>query len=226
MQICIVEDDLRLAKVLQQTLEEDGSTAVHLASGRNATSYIASQHFDAVVLDLMLPGTSGLTVLNRLRQSRCGTPVLVLSALDTVPEMVRALDAGADDYLTKPFDIDLFLARVRSVSRRGIIPQGTSITVGPVTLETTQRRVWNQGSEIDLTRREYMMLGTLARRSGQVVTRRQLTDAVWGSGTDVSEGNLDYHVHSLRAKLGQVTGKMIRTVRGVGYVLQNVAEDS
>jgi DNA-binding response OmpR family regulator len=220
MQVCIVEDDARLAGLLQQALEEEGSVAIHLADGENAASYIASHSFDVVVLDLMLPGVNGLTVLKQLRRVQCQTPVLVLSASDTVPEMIRALDIGADDYMTKPFHLDLFLARIRSVSRRGVIPQGTTLTVGPVKLQPSRRTARLRGERIDLTRREYMMLETLMRRAGHVVTRDQLTDAVWGMAAEVSKNNLDYHIHSLRTKLGPACEGMIRTVRGIGYMLQ------
>ena len=220
VQVCIVEDDARLAGLLQQALEEEGSVAIHLADGENAASYIASHPFDVVVLDLMLPVVNGLTVLKQLRRVQCQTPVLVLSASDTVPEMIRALDIGADDYMTKPFHLDLFLARIRSVSRRGVIPQGTTLTVGPVKLRPSQRTARLRGERIDLTRREYMMLETLMRRAGHVVTRDQLTDAVWGMAAEVSKNNLDYHMHSLRTKLGPACEGMIRTVRGIGYMLQ------
>jgi two-component system copper resistance phosphate regulon response regulator CusR len=221
MQVCLVEDDARIAELLQQALEEEGSVVVHLASGENAASYIASQSFDVVVLDLMLPVISGLTVLQHLRQGRCQTPVLILSASDTVPEMIRALDIGADDYMTKPFHLELFLARVRSVSRRGAIPQSIALTIGPVMLQPSQRRARLHGERLELTRREYMMLETLMRRVGRVVTRDQLTAAVWGITAEVSKNNLDYYVHSLRAKLGPACEGMIQTVRGIGYILQH-----
>jgi DNA-binding response OmpR family regulator len=224
MQVCIVEDDATLVGLLQQALEEDGSVVVHLASGENAANYIASHSFDVVVLDLVLPVTSGLMVLKHLRHVRCQTPVLVLSASDTVPEMIRALDIGADDYMTKPFHLELFLARVRSVSRRGAIPQGTALTIGPVMLQASRRQARIHGEPLDLTRREYMMLETLMRRAGRVVTRDQLAVAVWGMAAEVSKNNLDYHMHSLRAKLGPACGGMIQTVRGIGYLLQGEVE--
>jgi DNA-binding response OmpR family regulator len=224
MHVCIVEDDARLAELLQQALEEEDSVVVHLASGENAASYIASQSFDVVVLDLMLPVTGGMTVLKQLRDIRCQTPVLVLSASDTVPEMIRALDIGADDYMTKPFNLELFLAHVRSVSRRGAIPQSIAITIGPVMLQPSQRQARLHGEPLELTRREYMMLETLMRRAGCVVTRDQLTTAVWGMAAEVSKNNLDYHIHSLRAKLGPACMGMIQTVRGIGYMLQRGIE--
>jgi DNA-binding response OmpR family regulator len=224
MQVCIVEDDARLAELLQQALQEEGSTAIHLASGQNAASYIASHPFDIVVLDLMLPEISGVTVLKQMRQQRCQTPVLVLSASDTVPEMIRALDAGADDFMTKPFHLELFLARVRSVSRRGAIPRGTSLSVGPIQLQVNQHKALLQGEPLALTRREYMLLETLMRRPGHVVTRNQLADAVWGLAADVSKSNLDYHMHSLRSKLGPKCDGLIRTIRGTGYILNFEAE--
>ena len=220
MQVCVIEDDERLARLLQQALEEDGSTVTHLATGEHAAAYIGSHPFDVVVLDLMLPVTSGLDILAQLRSAHCHTPVLVLSARDTVPQMVRALDAGADDYMTKPFHVELFLARVRSVSRRGSVPQAMELTLGPLTLIPAQREVRLEGTVVELGRREYMLLETLMRRAGRVITREQIAEAVWGFDADVTKGNLDYHMHSLRAKLGPRCERMLRTLRGTGYILQ------
>ncbi len=219
MQVCIVESDAKLACTLERALEKTGSATTRLSSGDGAAGFIASQSFDAVVLDLLLPGTGGFAVLEQMRRARCQTPVLVLSACDAVPEMVRALDSGADDYMTKPCDLDLFLARIRSVARRGAIPQGTVASLGPLTLSFSRRVARLDGKPLKLTRREYMLLETLIRRTGQVVTRDQLATAVWGYGADVSKGNLDYHVHSLRAKLSPACKNMIQTMRGIGYVL-------
>ena len=226
MQVCIVEDDARLASLLRQALEEDGSSITHLTSGEQAAVYIATHPFDAVVLDLMLPGTGGLDVLKQLRRLECHTPVLILSARDTVAEMVRALDTGADDYLTKPFHLHLFLARVRSISRRGVNPQAATLRSGPIELEPAQRTIRVQGQAIELTRREFMLIETLVRRAGQVITRDQLVEAVWGHAADISKGNLDFHIHSLRTKLGPEAGGMLRTLRGVGYMLAHQAAHS
>lgn len=219
MQVCIVGDDVKLAAVLQRALEQDCSVPTHLESGEGAAHFIASQPFDAAVLDLSLSDPGGLVVIEHMRRMRCQTPVLVLSTCDTVPEMVRALDAGADDYMVKPFHLDLFLARLRSVARRGAVPRGTTLVIGPVALHSSRRAISLDGQSVELTRREYMLLETLMRRAGQVVTRDQLTTAVWGYAADVSKNNLDYHMHSLRAKLGPVCEGMIRTIRGIGYLL-------
>lgn len=219
----MIEDDFRLAALVKQALEENCHAVVHLAKGEVAASYIAMHRFDIVLLDLMLPDVSGLTVLKQLRQADCQTPVLVLSARDTVPDMVCALDIGADDYLTKPFHLDLLLARLRSVSRRGVVPQKAELVVGPLSLNPGQCRVRLDGRTLDLTRREYMLLETLMRRTGHVMTRDQLTDAVWGMTADISSNNLEVHIHGLRAKLGPSVGKLIRTVRGIGYMMQREA---
>ncbi len=219
MQVCIVSDDAKLAAVLQQALERDCSVPTHLASGEGAAQFIASQSFDAVVLDLLLPDIGGLAVIEDMRRMRCQAPILAFSACDSVPEMIRALDAGADDYMTKPFSLDLFLARLRSVARRGAVPRNTILAIGPVALHFSRRAVCLDGQPVELTRREYMLLEILMRRAGQVVTRDQLATAVWGYAADVSKSNLDYHMHSLRAKLGPVCEGMIRTIRGIGYLL-------
>ena len=169
----------------------------------------------------MLPGTSGLEILAHLRRAKCQTPVLVLSARDTVPEIIRALDHGADDYLTKPFHLELFLARVRSLARRRAAPYTLILTKGPLMLDPTRHQVRVGEQPVKLTRREFMLLETLMRRAGQVVTRDQIAEAVWGHDADLSKGNLDYHIYSLRAKLGPVCEGMVQTMRGTGYMLAN-----
>lgn len=216
----MVEDDTRLAELVQQALEENRHVVVHLDSGEQAASYIAARQFDAVLLDLMLPDVSGLTVLRQLRQTNCQTPVIILSARDTVPEMVRALDIGADDYLTKPFHLDILLARLRSVVRRGPASASPDLVAGPISLNQSQCTARINGRSLDLTRREYMLLEVFVRRAGQVLTRDQLADAVWGISADVSNNNLDVHIHGLRTKLGPMGAMCIQTVRGLGYMLQ------
>jgi len=216
----MVEDDIRLAELVQQVLEENRHVVVHLDSGEEAASYIAASRFDAVLLDLMLPDISGLTVLKQVRQANCQTPVIIVSARDTVPEMVRALDIGADDYLTKPFHLDILLARLRSVVRRGPVTPTADLVAGSISLNQKQCTARVDGTQLDLTRREYMLLETFVRRAGQVLTRDQLADAVWGVAAEVSNNNLDVHIHSLRTKLGPKGAMYIQTLRGVGYVLQ------
>lgn len=222
----MVEDDIRLAELVQQVLEENRHVVVHLDSGEEAASYIATHPFDAVLLDLMLPDVSGIRVLKQVRQANCQTPVIILSARDTVPEMVRALDIGADDYLTKPFHLDILLARLRSVVRRGPVSVTAELVAGPISLNQSQCTVRLDGRLLDLTRREYMLLEAFVRRAGQVLTRDQLADAVWGIAADVSNNNFDVHIHALRAKLGPRGAMHIQTIRGVGYVLQRESRAS
>ncbi|HUB00540.1 MAG TPA: response regulator transcription factor [Terracidiphilus sp.] len=224
MQICMIEDDVRLAELVKQALEESRHVVAHLVDGEGAAGYISAHDFDIVLLDLMLPGISGLSVLKQLRHANCLTPVIVISARDTVPEMVRALDIGADDYLTKPFHLDILLARLRSVSRRGPVPQSAELNAGPISLHQEQRVVRLDGRRLELTRREYMLLETLMRRANHVLTRDQLAEAVWGFAAEVSTNNLEVHIHSLRAKLGASGGRLIHTVRGIGYVLRREHE--
>jgi DNA-binding response OmpR family regulator len=226
MQVCMVEDDIRLAELVQQVLEENRHVVVHIDSGEEAARYIAANQFDAVLLDLMLPNVSGLTVLKQVRQANCQTPVIILSARDTVPEMVHALDIGADDYLTKPFHLDILLARLRSVVRRGPVSAAAELVAGSISLNPSQCTARLHDRPLDLTRREYMLLETFVRRAGQVLARDQLADAVWGLAADVSNNNLDVHIHSLRAKLGPEGAMYIQTVRGVGYVLQRESRAS
>jgi DNA-binding response OmpR family regulator len=224
MNVLVIEDDRRIASVLEQGLQEDGHQVYISYRGDEAYDLIASQHFDVVVLDIMLPGADGITVLKKARAEKCDIPILLLTARDAMPEIVRGLDAGADDYITKPFQLEVLLARVRAVGRRGQIAQLPELVIGTLSLDRNQRVARRCDRSIQLTQREYALLELLMRRSPQVVSRAQLIEAGWGYDAEVSDNSIDVFMHALRSKLhidGQAN--ILRTVRSIGYTLNVLA---
>lgn len=220
MQILAVEDEPAMAGLLHSALSEEGHLVTLATDGRQGLALGRSGRFDLVVLDLMLPGMDGFEVARQLRQSRIQTPILVLTARDRSRDIVTALDAGADDYLIKPFSLEVFLARVRAVSRRGEIPQPVSLEVGGLSLNTATRDVARAGRQIFLTPREYSLLELLMRHKGRVLPRSAIVEAVWGFDTEIEENTLDAFIRLLRNKI-EIAGapRLIRTVRGIGYSL-------
>jgi DNA-binding response OmpR family regulator len=176
--------------------------------------------FDVIVVDVMLPRMDGVTLTRRLRGSRNQTPVLMLTARDTPADVVNGLDSGADDYLTKPFSFDIFLARLRAVSRRGAIPRPVCLEVADVKLDPASREVTRGGQQVNLTPREYSLLELLMRNPGRVIGRETILESVWGYGCDVNENTLEAFVRLLRLKIDIQAPKLIHTVRGVGYVMR------
>ena len=220
MKILAVEDEPAMAELLQSALSEEGHTVTVARDGQEALDVAKSSGFDLMVLDLMLPRLSGFDVAQQLRRVGIQTPILVLTARDASVDIVKALDAGADDYLTKPFSLDVFLARVRAVSRRGLIPQPVCLEAGGLTLNTATRAVMRDGKAISLTPREYSLLELLMRHKGRVLSRANIVEAVWGFQTDIEENTLDVFIKLLRSKIELAsTPKLIRTVRGIGYSL-------
>jgi DNA-binding response OmpR family regulator len=220
MNVLVIEDDRRLADVVQQSLAEDGHQVLVSRRGDEGLSLIESNHFEAVVLDLMLPVMDGFTVLKTARAHEYRVPILILSARDTMMDIVRGLDLGADDYLTKPFQLQVLLARVRAVARRGPIAQPSELRVGNCLLDRGKRVLVRDGEEIPLTRKEFVLLELLMRRANKVVTREQLIETGWDYDKDVSDNSVDFYIYSLRAKLRKgPDDSMIRTVRGLGYCL-------
>ncbi len=220
MKLLVVEDDWRMAGILRQALEEDGHSVTLALDGRDGFDVASHNTFDLLLLDVMLPGLDGFAIAQRLRNARNQTPILLLTARDQTADIVKGLDLGADDYLTKPFSLDVLLARVRAVARRGPIPQPVCLSVADLTLNLGTRQVHRGSRSISLTRTEYAVLELLMRASGRVVTRETLLDEVWSSD-EIESNTLDAFVRLLRAKVdapGEV--KLIRTVRGVGYCLR------
>ncbi len=218
MLILLVEDDPRMAGLLRQGLSEEGHQ-VHLAkNGAEGLAMAKSFGFDVVILDSMLPVIDGVTVARRLREAANRTPVLMLTALDSITDVVKGLDAGADDYLTKPFAFDVLLARLRAVSRRGPIPHSVCLELADLHLHTATRKVSRGGQQINLTPREYAILELLLRNVGRPLSRNAILEAVWGFDAEVEENTVEAFIRLLRNKIDTpFEPKLIHTVRGVGY---------
>ena len=220
MRVLIVEDERRMAELLRRGISEEGHQTVVARDGNEGLSTALSFPFDVIILDVMLPGIDGLTVARRLREARVQTPVLMLTARDSVADVIKGLDTGADDYLTKPFSFDVLLARLRAVSRRGPIPQSVCLEAAGLKLDPATRQVTRDGALLSLTPREYSLLELLLRNSGRVVTRNTILESVWGYDTDVNENTLEAFVRLLRLKVDTREPKLIHTVRGIGYCLR------
>jgi DNA-binding response OmpR family regulator len=220
VQILVVEDELRMSELLRQALREEGHQVVLARDGRVGLDLARCSPFDVIVLDVLLPGMDGFTVARRLRECRNQTPVLMLTARDSPTDVVNGLDSGADDYLTKPFSIDVLLARLRSVSRRGAIPRPVLLQAADLRLDPASHSVTRSGAELNLTPREYKLLELLMRNRGRVVGRDTILESVWGFDTTVSENTLEVFVSQLRLKVDTQEPKLIRTVRGFGYMLR------
>jgi two-component system, OmpR family, response regulator MprA len=219
--ILVVDDDAPIRRMLDRTLSAEGYAVETVADGGAALASVERSAPDLVVLDVAMPGVDGLAVSRRLRAKGLAVPVLLLTARDSVPDRVAGLDAGADDYLVKPFAFEELSARLRALSRRGA-PAGRrtdpKLVVGPITLDETARRVTVEGATVDLSPREFSLLECLLRHPGQTLSRDQLLDQAWPFGVAVTPNAVDAYIHYLRDKLGSA-GQFIQTVRGVGYRL-------
>ena len=224
MRVLVAEDDVRLAGILDQSLNEAGWQVEVRHDGQEALSAAMSSSddlppYDVLLLDWMLPSLDGLSVCRRLRSMGIGTPVLMLTARGSTPDKVAGLDAGADDYLAKPFDLDELLARLRALHRRTQSDTGEHpVSVGDLTLDPASRRVTRGGAPIEISAREFDILQLLLERAGKVVTRYTILDEVWDGEADLRSNVIDVHVASLRAKIDRPFGtSTITTLRGVGY---------
>jgi DNA-binding response OmpR family regulator len=220
MQILVVEDEPRMAGLLRRTLEEEGHQVVVVSDGQQGFEIARNSPFDAVVLDIMLPGMDGISVARKLRECRNNTPVLLLTARDAPADVVKGLDSGADDYLTKPFSIDILLARLRAISRRGAVPRPVYLEVADVRLDPASRQVTRGDKLLNLTAREYKLLELFMRNRGRAISRDKILESVWGFSTEVTGNNVEVFVRQLRLKVDTSEPKLIHTVRGFGYMMR------
>ena len=221
MRILIVEDEVKLAALLRRGLAEEAHAADVARSGEDALWMAQAIEYDAIVLDLMLPGVDGIEVCRRLRVDGVWSPVLMLTARDAVEDRVGGLDAGADDYLTKPFAFTELLARLRALARRGASERPAELEVGDLRLDPATRRVWRGDAEIDLSPKEFALLETFMRRPGRVLSRFELLEHVWDYEYENRSNVIDVYVRYLREKVDRPFDRSsLETVRGVGYRLR------
>ena len=218
MRILIVEDDPAIVRFLERGLAAHGHQAVTADNGQDGVLMATEESVDFVLLDIMLPGMDGQEVLRRIRARRPGVPVLMLTARDEVRDKVNALDGGADDYLTKPFDLEELLARMRALVRRADQPEASRIEIGDLKMDLRSHRVWCGEELVELSSREFALLEYFVRHRGQVLSRQQILSAVWDYAFDPGSNVVDVYVSYLRNKLDRRgEPSLIATVRGAGY---------
>ena len=222
MHVRVVEDDERVAGHVVKGLKAEGILVDHVADGRQALFQVAAEAYDVIVLDRMLPNVDGLKILQTLRASGDGTPVLILSALGDVDNRVKGLRAGGDDYLSKPFALSELIARVEALGRRkGVVQETTELSLADLQMNLLTRTVTRRGQPIDLTTREFSLLEYLLRNAGRVVSRSMLLEAVWDYNFDPQTNIIDQHVSRLRQKIDKdFDPPLLQTVRGMGYSLR------
>jgi DNA-binding response OmpR family regulator len=223
MRILVVEDDQKVANFIQSGLEQEGCAVDVLREGTHAGDQARTIDYDAVILDLMLPGRSGFQVLRDIRARKASLPVIVLTAKDSIEDRVAGLDSGADDYMVKPFSLAELSARLRAVLRRGA-PRENVLRVADLEVDTVARSVRRAGRKVDLKPKEYALLEYLMRNSGRPVTKSLIIEHVWDIHFDSVSNVVEVHVNSLRNKIDrEFTPPLIHTVRGVGYMLSDAA---
>jgi len=220
MRILLVEDDAVLGDAVQIGLSQEKYTTDWVKDGHSASLALKNETFDLLVLDLGLPQRSGMDVLKELRDAGNTIPVLILTARDTISDRVQGLDTGADDYLTKPFDMDELVARIRALLRRSSGRASPVLTHGEITLDPASHQVTNNGAVIELSGREFAILQVLLEFSGKVMSRSRLEEELYGWSSDVESNTVEVYIHHLRKKLGS---SLIRTIRGVGYMIDKTA---
>ncbi len=221
MRVLIVEDEVKMASLIRRGLRKEGIAADVAIKGEDALWMAEATEYDAVVLDVMLPGIDGFEVCRRLRSEGVWSPILMLTARDSVRDRVAGLDTGADDYLTKPFSYAELLARLRALVRRGPTERPTQLAVGDLRLDPASREVWRGDAEIDLSAKEFAILETFMRRPGEVLSRFQLLEHAWDYDYENRSNVVDSYVRFLRQKIDKPFGtNSIETVRGAGYRLR------
>ncbi len=220
MKLLVVEDEPRMLELLRQGLIEEGHTVSCVTDGSAGLEMANDDRFDVVILDVMMPKMNGFEMTRQMRTAKNFTPVLMLTAKDSIPDIVNGLDLGADDYMTKPFSFNELLLRLRAVSRPATIAPATKLQVGSLLLDRSAREVFRDRVRLSLTKKEYCLLERLMHDAGRVVSREALIKAVWGSERAVEGNTLDAFVRLLRKKIEEDhRGKLIRTVRGAGYLI-------
>jgi len=224
MRILLVEDDREIADYIGRGLEEEGNRVTVCFDGAAGLRAAQTAVFDIVVLDVMLPFLDGFEVTRRLRSEKIATPIVLLTGRDAARDVVRGLDAGADDYLTKPFSFEVLLARLRARTRSAPTEERTKLQYGDLTIDLESHEAWRGKTALNLTRTEFAIVESLMRAGGRVVTRARLTESVWGAEREVGNNNLDVFIRFLRVKIdGPRQPRLIHTVRGIGYCLREEA---
>jgi len=219
--ILVVEDEVQMGELLRQGLEEENHSVTLARDGLEGLHAAKTSNFDVVVLDVMMPGMDGIEVARRLRAAGKQTPIIMLTARDAAADIVKGLDAGADDYLTKPFALKVLLARIRAISRRAARPATPTLQVDDLILDPAAREVTRAGQKINLTATEFRVLEFLLRRAGRAASRSSIIEAVWGFEEDIEPNTVDAFIKLLRDKIDTGRGrKLIHTVRGYGYILR------
>jgi DNA-binding response OmpR family regulator len=219
MRILLVEDDPSLANGLQTALRREGLTVDHVATGTAALQAVQAEAPDLIILDLGLPDMDGLEVLKSLRSGKQALLVMVLTARDTTADKITGLDQGADDYLAKPFEMSELLARLRALERRITAVQTSDISIGQVMLDTLTHTVSVEGENVELPRREFMLLKALMENPGRVMSREKLESRLYGWGEELASNSIEVHIHHLRKK---IPAGFIKTIRGIGYTVPRV----
>jgi two-component system OmpR family response regulator len=218
MRVLVIEDEPKMAALVARGLREEGHAADVASRGEDGLWMANSAPYDAIVLDVMLPGLDGFATCRRLREQGTWTPVLMLTARDAVPDRVAGLDAGADDYLLKPFSFSELLARLRALVRRAPGERPTQLEAGDLRLDPAARRVWRGETELELSAKEFALLELMLRRRGQALSRAQILEGAWDLGFESRSNLVDVYVRYLRDKIDRPFGRRsIETVRGVGY---------
>ena len=221
VRVLVVEDDLKMAAAIRRGLRYEGMVVDVAGDGEEAVRVAGATDYDAILLDVMLPGPDGFETCRRLRAQGVWTPILMLTARDAVEDRVRGLDTGADDYLTKPFSLAELLARIRALARRGPVERPAVLQVGDLRLDPATHEVWRGEHQIELSAREFALFETFMRRPGQVLTQLQLLEAAWDLGYEQRSNVVEVYVRYLREKVDRPFGvKSLETVRGAGYRLR------
>ena len=225
MRVLVVEDEARIARFVAKGLREQAYAVDVSVNGEDAIYKASISDYDAIILDVMIPGRDGFQVCSELRAAGSAVPIIMLTARDGVQDRIDGLDSGADDYLTKPFAVAELLARLRALLRRGHVVRPDSIRIADLLIDTRARRAFRGGKDLSLTTKEYALLEYLAREQGRVVNRSELAEHVWDEHFDPISNLIDVHINRLRSKIDNGFAPLIHTRRGAGYMLASLDSD-